>query len=453
VDPGHFYSDKAPGASLMACVPYGAFFLFKKLSGGELPEVRVMPLDPLDTAAGRRPSPSEMQPGDRLIYNPSHRVALYLSKLGSSVLLSMLGLAAFFLLAKRQLAPGQGAHDAGLATLIYGLATPALAYGTAFYGHQPCADLLLIAFALTILVPRDMSVGRERALGLMIGFSLGLAVATEYPAAIPVLALFGWAAWRRGRQCAMGIALGGLVWIAVLAIYHYTAFGHPLRTGYDFVYLPEFSEGMAERYGLGVPQPEVAFALLFSSYRGLFFASPVLLVAAWGLGRASWASRSRSTASSPSPRRILSRRDYALAIGIFVYYWLLNSGYYMWDGGAAFGPRHMIPALPFLALGLVPAIRHGRFVTGALALISGVHVLLVSAAGPEAPTHGNPIWAYAWPELWSTQAPSAGAATTLGELLGLPGPFSLIPLLALWIWLFPWQLNRKTLGRNGSGNS
>ena len=41
------------------------------------------------------------------------------------------------------------------------------------------------------------------------------------------------------------------------------------------------------------------------------------------------------------------------------FYLALNSGYYMWDGGAALGPRHCVPMLPFLALGLVAACGSG----------------------------------------------------------------------------------------------
>src|SRR5262249_22535229 len=125
--------------------------------------------------------------------------------------------------------------------------------------------------------------------------------------------------------------------------------------------------------------------------------------------------------------------DLALALSIVAYYLLLNSAYYMWDGGASLGPRHAVPMLPFLALGLGPALRWFPGATAVLGVVSCVQMLLLTAAGPEAPSHGNPIWAYAVPRLFEPTA--AGVATTAGRLLGLPGPVSLIPLLALW-WLF-----------------
>src|SRR5690606_36410638 len=116
-------------------------------------------------------------------------------------------------------------------------------------------------------------------------------------------------------------------------------------------------------------------------------------------------------------------------------YLLLNSGYYMWDGGASLGPRHAVPMLAFLAVGLGPALSRLPRAVAILGAVSCAQMLLITAAGPEAPAHGNPIWAYAVPKLFAPTPP--GTATTLGRLLGLPGPLSLIPLLALWWLLWP----------------
>ena len=65
-----------------------------------------------------------------------------------------------------------------------------------------------------------------------------------------------------------------------------------------------------------------------------------------------------------------------------------------------------------------------------------------AAAAPEAPQFGDPLWGHAWPLLFAGQ-PGYGGATNLGRLLGLPGVFSLLPLLALWWWT--WQQLRPQL--------
>jgi len=96
---GHYYCDKAPGISLLATVPYAAFYALRRMRGASVPEVRVMPLDPVDLAAERAPAPEHMLAGDRLQYNRAWRIASYLCRMGSVVLLSMLGIMSFFVLA------------------------------------------------------------------------------------------------------------------------------------------------------------------------------------------------------------------------------------------------------------------------------------------------------------------------------------------------------------------
>ncbi|MFV8750389.1 hypothetical protein ACNOYE_07545 [Nannocystaceae bacterium ST9] len=426
---GHFYSDKAPGVSLLSTIPYALFVAERRLTGGELPDVRVETLDPAIAAADRAPAPAERAPGDVLVYNPAHRVALWLCRMIVISLPSVLaGLLMFVLLARqtrRTIALGT--------TLIWLLATPALGYACGLYGHQIVAALLFAAFALVVL---DEPLGlRERGLGLLIGGLLGWAVLCEYTSAVPVALLLGWASWRRGWRLGGWIAIGGLPWALVLAGYHAWAFGSPLATGYDFVYLEEFAEGMKVNYGIGAPDLGVLIQLLFGSYRGLFYLAPVLLLAAWGLGVALVRAPTRSN-------QALTRGDFLLALALITYYLLLNAGYYMWDGGAALGPRHAVPMLPFLCLGLIAAFEQVPRATWVLAGISSLQVVLITAAGPEAPGWGNPIWSYALPELLAE--PSVGGATTAGRLLGLPGWASLLPLFGLW-----WLLGRE-LGKRGS---
>jgi hypothetical protein len=425
---GHFYSDKAPGASLLALPAYALYYAATRATGGELPAVRVVPLDPAAEIAGLQPDPEARLPGDRLIYNQGHRTALYLSRLLSTSLLALAGLAALYLIARRQLAP----RHAALLTLLYGLACPAFVYSTALYGHQPCADLLLLALACIIL-----SQGTARA-GLAAGLCLGLAVACEYPAAVPAVLLSGFALLRHGPRFAGWVVVGGLPGAALLAVYHLAAFGHPLKTGYDFVYLAEFAEGMRVNYGIHAPDPAVLQELLFGRFRGLFYLAPVLLLAAWGLFVQALLPASKDMSNRTWPTRQVA----TLALLVIGFYLALNSGYYMWDGGAALGPRHCVPMLPFLALGLVPALQTVPGAVRILGAVSAAQMLAATAAAPEAPQFGDPLWNHAWPLLFAGQS-GYGGATNLGRLLGLPGALSLLPLLALWWWT--WQQIRPQL--------
>jgi hypothetical protein len=415
---GHFYSDKAPGTSFLAVIPYAALYTYRVLTDGELPEVTVHPLDPAAAAAGDLPDPSARQPGDVLVYNQTHRLALWLCGLFAVALPSLFGVAAVFLLALQELEDRRGAMFVAFA---YAIATPAFVYSTVLYGHQACGALLVCAYAVIALAPARAG----PRTGAVAGALVGCAVLTEYPAAVVVVILCGWGLVRHGPRFALGMVLGGLPFAGLLALYHTAAFGSPLQTGYDFVYREEFATGMEVRYGLGLPDPRVAGELLFGSYRGLLYLAPILIPAIWGLG---------ARLVDPEPAR---RGRAIVAVLIAVYFWLLNAGYYMWDGGASAGPRHMVPALPFLALGLAAAWKVTPRVCLVLAGVSALQMLLLAAAAPEATQHSNPLWEYALGKVLSRTPSPAVTGTNLGLLIGLPSLLSLAPILAIWAWAFP----------------
>lgn len=419
----HFYCDKAPGISMVSVVPYAIFHAVRRVTGGELPDQQVLPLDPRDLQAGRRPTLAERKPGDKVVYNFAHRLALYLCGLVAVAIPSVAGAGAVWLLARKQ--SGGNAVVATVVALTYALATPIFPYATVLYGHGLCAATLVIALALVELATPDDDTSWRAAPGVWAGALLGLAVLSEYPAAVPALLLVGLAWRRQGRRFALQMIAGGIPFALLLAAYHLAAFGHPLETGYDFVYLPQFAEGMAVNYGIGAPQPDVALELLFGSYRGLLYLSPVLILASWGLVVATLHDAG------------LSRATAAVALAIVAFYVLLNAGYYMWDGGASFGPRHMVPMLGPLALGLWPAWRVVPRAVIVLAAVGVIAMLLGANANPEAPQYGNPVWEYAWERFVHGPTGATPGATNLGRLLGLPGPLSLVPLAALWWWAWP----------------
>jgi hypothetical protein len=409
---GHYYCDKAPGASWLATPAYALFHAARRVTGGELPDVAVRSLDPRDRVLARAPDPADLEPGDRLHYNNAYRLGLYLCTLLSTGLLCALAAWAVYRIARRDLRADEAL--ARRVAVTQALATPALAYATSFYGHATCGAALVIAYWL-LTMPRP-----QRRHALAMGALAGLAVATEYPAAAVAAVLWGLGAWWHGRAFAGWSALTAAGWALALAGYHQIAFGHPLATGYDFLVTPQFAEGMRVNYGIAAPDPATGLQLLFGTYRGLFYLSPVLLVAAWGL----WCDVVSTDARA--------RRHATVALVVALYYWLLNAGYFMWDGGSAAGPRHMVPMLGFFGLGLVTAWRRAPQITTVLAAVSTVQMLMIASVGPEAPRSGNPLWEYAWGHLWA--ADQGQGATNLGRLLGLPGLTSLLPLAAVWWW-------------------
>lgn len=418
------YSDKAPGLSLAAALPY---------------------------ALGLRLA----QPGDGVEPDP---LALHL------VTLATVGLASAFaamLLFDLLVGYGLGATASLLAVLGWILGTNALAYATLFYAHQFVAALLVIALAGI----RAFQLGeRPRALGVGIGFALGLAAISEYPAISLAGGLGIYALATLGVRRTLPMILGAIVPAIVLAAYNTACFGAPWALGYHALANETFQAGMSGGIaGIGAPDARVLGALLVGEYRGLLPLSPFLVLAVPGYV-------------------FLWRRARPLAIlclASFVGYFVLMSGYKFWDGGAALGPRHVIPALPFAIIAVAFALDRARgYLYAALPLLAWSialclictavrpelpdgEIFVATAPGLAVPDYHHPLRTIAvpmflagelsakatqhgWIGFVRTQKRGHGDdAYNLGERMGLDGAASLLPLLAAWA-LLTWAACRRS---------
>jgi hypothetical protein len=212
--------------------------------------------------------------------------------------------------------------------------------------------------------------------------------------------------------------------LLVLLAYQQAAFGSPWRPGYALVSRPDFAEGMSHGLmGVQAPRLGVLGALLLGRARGLLYLSPVLLLGFVGLGI-----RLREVWRAPA-----ARAETLAAIAIVLYFLLMNAGYYMWYGGSALGPRHLIPALPFLCLGIPFSLRRrGGAVLGILLAVSIANQLAGTAVSAAAPLVPDVLRDHVYAHLLRGEIPLPSGPTTLGALVGLPGLASLLPLLALW---------------------
>jgi hypothetical protein len=103
---------------------------------------------------------------------------------------------------------------------------------------------------------------------------------------------------------------------------------------------------------------EALYQLTFGPRRGLFYGSPFLLFAlpgAWLLMRRLKLKASRSATRALSEISKF-RLEGIICAGVGLLTLLLNSGYYLWWGGEIYGPRFLLPALPFIALLVLPAL-------------------------------------------------------------------------------------------------
>lgn len=415
VSRGHYYSDKAPGASLIALVPVG---VARGLSTG-------IGVDPASDAGVSWTS--------------------YVATVATSGAFTVVAALGVMWLA-RFWGYSQGA--AVFAATAYGLASPAWCYATLFMGHGLTAGCLMIAFAAAVAMGRAPAAGRNR-LAWLLGLFAGVAVLSEFPAAVPValivvLGLLNVS--ESGPQFLLPviarIAIGGGVSAAVLFGYHAAAFGSPFHIGYASE--EGFDELRTGLFGITYPSWQRLQAILVGSYRGLLPISPLIAITPFGLIRIATTDQ--------------RRRSAIIAAAIAVFYLLLNASYFYWEGGWVFGPRHVSPALPFLALGLAPLWeqwgRIGRAVlVGGWAWGAALALIAVSTTPQPPATYQRPLSELLVPAFQSgrmalntqrftdfrADAAAIGrgegptASWNLGMKIGLTGRASLLPLGLVWI--------------------
>jgi len=410
---GHYYSDKAPGLVFFS-LPFAAV---------ARPALRVVGINP---------------------EAPRGAFALsYIACAAGAALPAALSAMGLFFLSLRL---GASSTAAAFGTLAMALGTPLWAYGTIFWAHCLAGACLLFAFAFALKLRGSQTARSDFLLGLAIGLAAGWAVVTEYPAA-PASALLALLAlsqvWPRGAaarwRVAFGLGVPSTLCLVVLLSYLYAEFGR-FTPGYQYLDSTQFTFMQQRGYlGLTYPHPDRLLKLLFGGSRGLFFASPVLLAAPVGLWHL-WKQKAHSAAA-------------LVAAAIASYYFLFNSSFYWWKSGLSFGPRYAGASFPLLCLGLAVAWQHltpaWRRVLHALAAVSIFFALIAVSTTSELPMQdSNPIFHVAWPSFWHgelafnrvsmltvAEAGSNGQYTAfnLGQLLGLHGLASLLPLFAVWI--------------------
>jgi hypothetical protein len=413
---GHYYTDKAPGSSLLAIVPVALARGVDRLVG----------VDP------------EGFPG--LAWTS------YVAAVTTSGLFTVVASLAIFWLV---LEWGFSRRAAVFAATAYGIASPGWCYATLFMGHALTAGCLMLAFAAACGIG-ERERGRPYLRAWIVGLACGWAVVTEFPAAVPILLIVGLAVLTardalpsKLAGIAVRIIAGGAVPAVVLMGYNTLSFGSPLHIGYAS---EEGYEHLREGlFGITYPQWWKLREILFGSYRGLLPLAPLMAITPLGL-----AVIARATAR---------RRAVWVAAGITVFYFLLNASYFYWEGGWSYGPRHVVPALPFLALGLAPLWDEGRAagrVVLAAAWLWGAGITLVAVSTtpqPPAIVFMHPVSQLLWPafrdgdlslnhqtmvhggadpsKLRGGEVPHA--AWNLGEIAGLHGHVSLIPLGLVWL--------------------
>lgn len=329
----HFYSDKAPGSTAVAIIPYS---IYRALWGFKAPFE------------------------DRL------SVAVTLGTLFASALpfLGIILASARTVFMRAIDGPTRLRFDRELLIILAWFGSFVWVYASAYFGHVLAGALLLAAF-----------LAYERNRLWLTGITLGLSFMTEFPLAIAIPCIWVADAFRyRSPKRILQIGCGVLPFLAAIGLYNFSITRNFFKMPYGFVALDSFS-AMKTAYGFKLPSLSALGSLLFSSSYGLFIYSPLLIVFAYQF----LYDAARRIARSGAKSEIYSTAIHPVAL-FSVSFLLLISSYYMWWGGWSHGPRHLIPLsivltyfgvrnyrgttrrnLALLALG-IPAIAYSLFV-------------------------------------------------------------------------------------------
>jgi hypothetical protein len=214
-----------------------------------------------------------------------------------------------------------------IVALLYGIGTFAWSYSK-FHFREPLTALTLLVGTYGLMT--FFQSGEMRLLGLG---TLGFALSTF--TRLSSLLCFAWAllyaeykirhAYTEGRRrrqiriLLLGSFFGTLV---VIALYNWYRFGSIIDFGYP-----------GETWS--TPLLEGVYGLLLSPGKGVFWYAPILVPSVLGMFKL-------------YPRW---RAEILLLTTFFLSYLLFHAGFWIWWGGDCWGPRYLVPVLPFLVLG------------------------------------------------------------------------------------------------------
>jgi hypothetical protein len=305
--------------------------------------------DAIETIAGDGEPYSKYGMGASLMAVPLYVLALNLPRLGmvqAVMLTNLLVTAASAWLVFKLVGSLGYRTDVALGTsLLFALGTSAMVYAH-YYFTEPLSGLALVGSVLGLYVYRAR---KQERYAWLAGLAMSVAVATKLINILFLMPVLVYAAgslrsevsasrrvlntealvsvWHmKSRWLPVGLPL--ILTLAILGVFNALRFGSPFASGY-----PSW-ERFTHPLLVGV------WGLLFSSEKGLFAYNPVLIVSLLAF-----------------PLFWRRHRSEALVIlAIAALHILVYARWHDWRGGVAWGPRFLVPLLPFLILPMAPLV-------------------------------------------------------------------------------------------------
>lgn len=212
-------------------------------------------------------------------------------------------------------------------------------YMNSWWGHGLSVVLGLATF-LTLQSKRWITAG----------FMFGLALLNDYSMAlmIPGFLAILWVEKENRKDLGLFI-LGGIVPGLLWILYHTTSFGSPFTLPNAFQN-PLFLDLKDDPHTIGglfvpYPRPLIVLKLLFWNERGLLFTQPWILVVLFLIAQKKY-------------RALVPQTTTFFVVSSFILLFWMNASFGGWHGGNTVGPRYMSPIFPFFALWLIPVFDH-----------------------------------------------------------------------------------------------
>ncbi len=292
----HYYTNKAPGSSFVAVLPY--FFLVQL--------DRMQGIDPLQNDFNH----------------------LLVSDFFATTLLSVLIAVMMFLWFQKW--NKNDLHSRWI-VISYAFGSIGYVFSTLLWGHQTAAFFLFAAFYFIFVKKKYWASG----------LFLGMGVLSEYTVVLALPAVLYYLISKKEKfNHYMQFVLGGGFPFILFAWYHYSAFGGIFSLAPTFGNPVFGSDQQSSLSVFGIPSLKIFYELLFGFKRGLFIITPISMFAFFGLIK-TWKSKNLD-------EKIFAKISIYL-IGAFL---IFNTSFNGWHGGWSSGPRYLAPIIPFLWMGL-----------------------------------------------------------------------------------------------------
>jgi len=271
---------------------------------------------------------------------------------------------------------------------VYGFATILWTFSKTFFAHPYSAFFNLLALFTLLIAMRE----NKKKYLIYSGISFGITFLLEYTNIFVVIFLFVYYFFKLRFKNIFLLIMPFIAVLSLLLLYNYLIFGTPFILTYSFHL--SYGNIIETIYFRSDYLKEGLNGLLFSTWRGLFYYSPILLLSFVGFFY--W---------------FRKEKDKMLPLVLllsFVTVLLFYAATPAWRGGNSYGPRYLLAIMPFIVLPMWKTIeKYGKnrtfwIIFSVLFAYSAVLVSTGSFIGPcPAESFTDPFWQQSFPLLKS----------------------------------------------------